>query len=170
MRCKDFLTIVTSLLSVFNCTKIVDPNSQYLITYNFTAIVDLDKQFNPDAFNVTLGDTLSGTFCYLSNSHDNNDQDSNQGWYYHLPPPAKISFKLDSLQYSSDLNFIIQIQNNDTQIITKGDLFELSSFDTAAANRFRVDNINEILMLQDTTSNVFHSDSLPLDLNLRIIQ
>lgn len=159
-----FLIIINILY--FSCNKIDSPDDSKLISYTFKAVVNSDFDMTFGEFKAVFGDTLTGSISYLLNSPDNNDGDINQGWYYDLPAPAHFSFTLNNLQYRSNSMLIIGIQNNDTQAFHKGDMFEISSHDTAAANRFHADDVQEILKLQDTTSNVFTNDSLPPSINL----
>jgi hypothetical protein len=160
--------IVTLLVCLCN-SKSANPiiTNQNLVTYHFTAVEDRIGDSSFAAFRSTIGDTLSGTISYLLNTpNEQSLSDSNVGNYFPTNP-SKISFKFDSLQFNSNSNYEIIIDNNDSSTLPVRDDIRISADDTISAHKMNMSKVQVDILFQDLTANVFSNISLPSSISLQ---
>ena len=147
-----------------NNVSVIDSSSKVssFRSFDFTATVDNISGSPP--YNVAIGDKLQGKIVYQLDANDWNVSDINQGWFHHMASPARIEFKLNTLEYASTgANYYILIENDDASVLPVRDNFEIfSSSDDDA-------KLNTIFYLRDFTATAFSNstcNSLPQSLNL----
>jgi hypothetical protein len=112
--------------------------------------------------NVNVGDTITGSYKYDSETPDNNPTDTSLGNYWLRSSPYGIFLTVGGLEFKTDLDsvkFDILIANND--ISSSRDIYGLTSYNnTFLENNTPVDIIS--WDLNDYTETAIDNDLLPI--------
>jgi hypothetical protein len=135
------------------------PAQAELITIEITAEVDsvLDGGGRLLEGRINIGDIITGTYTYDSDTQDSNPS-STVGSYWHYAPPAGISLTVGGFEFQTDpanLRFLVGIGNDSTS-----DSYILgSNSNLPLSNGTLVSFI--VWQLVDPTATALSSDALP---------
>jgi len=155
---KKNITIMT--IGIF--ALIVLQTQAALIEIAITAeVTDVDDPGSLLEGNVNVGDTITGSYKYDSDTPDSSPIDPVVGFYWHYSAPHGITLNVGSLIFQSnpaDVEFLINIINDSTSGGELHDSYGLRSYRNISNVNLHVDSIS--WWLRDNTATNISSDAL----------
>jgi len=135
------------------------PAHSILITIEITA--EVDSVDDPSGYlegNISVGDTITGTYTYESTTLDTNPSPY-VGAYEHFASPAGIFLSVGGFDFTTDptnVDFLVEVVNN----YPSGDYYLVRSYNNLAlSNGTLVDHIS--WQLDDSTATALSNIDLP---------